>query len=198
VVSGNSISSVSASDDGTDITVTFTTSIDLSGGWIGFGYGVNALPYDTRSIPGAVSSQSIVVSLADLGATLGDTIYIDAMYSLEDPPVDWVYATDEGSSLTEYVVGGGSLVNVAANSVALTITAHSASVTLDNLFVNVDASTATFTLTSHTATIGVVETLSTVNVNLASLTLLTHPALIKLQSGTAVSNGVWMRRRRRA
>jgi hypothetical protein len=108
------ISAISVSDDGTDLTVTFTTSDDLSGGWIGFAFSVNYTHPDlTRYVVGNTYSQSIVVPLSDLPAVSTDHIYIDVGYSLTDPPSTWHYGTDESIAAYDYTVGAGSGILVA-------------------------------------------------------------------------------------
>ena len=100
-------SSLSASEDGTNLTVTFDTSIDLSGGVVGFKYGVNVDATWWVDVAGAVTNQSVVIALAELPATGGDTINIDPGYSLTNPAGAIVYASEKSLYVGPVVVAGG-------------------------------------------------------------------------------------------
>lgn len=80
-------SSVNATSDGTDMTVTFTTATDISSGVIGilYGVGVGAEPVWWTDVAGAVSSQSIVIPYTEMGAVTGDTINYYVGYSATNP-----------------------------------------------------------------------------------------------------------------
>ena len=98
-------SSITVTDDDTDLTVQFTTDISLTSGRAGFAYGVNDsnTPY-WIDIAGAASVQTIVIALSEIGAVSTDTVYVDVGYSLTDPAVDKVYASDYGIGVSSRVI----------------------------------------------------------------------------------------------
>lgn len=80
----------------TDLVVTFKTNFDLSLGVAGFAYsiGVGAPVAVWYDIPGgALGTQTVTVPYADLGAVAGDTINVDAGYSVESPAAVKVYGS---------------------------------------------------------------------------------------------------------
>jgi hypothetical protein len=93
-----------------EITVTATTNFDLSAGRFGAKFTVNGVEIGWKDGVGAVAgAQSLIVSLTDawpagLGAAVGDLIGIDPGYSLTDPAVDKVYASDSGRYITASIV----------------------------------------------------------------------------------------------
>lgn len=107
---GISFTAPAASLSGTDITITGTTNFDLSAGRFGARFTVNGVDAGWRDGVGAVAgAQSVIVSLTDpapagLGAAVGDLIGIDPGYSLTDPAVDKVYASDSGLYITASIV----------------------------------------------------------------------------------------------
>jgi large repetitive protein len=103
----NQFVSTNISSDGTNLTVAFdTTNTDLSSGVAGFGYSVGVgVPINSWvDVAGAVLHQSIVVSLVDIGAVVGNTVNIDMGYSLTNPAGTKVYASDYGVALTTLTV----------------------------------------------------------------------------------------------
>lgn len=82
--------------DGT-ITITATTSGDISAGVFGVEYSINSVPppYDfSVNVPGEAASQSITLGPGE-GIVAGDTVYMRAYYNIDplDPVDSRVYGT---------------------------------------------------------------------------------------------------------
>lgn len=97
--------SISASTDGTNLTVTFNTTVSVIDGVAGFAWSVDGSPPIVGiDAPGAATNQSITVPLSTLGASLGNTLYIDVYYSLTNPAGTKVYASDEGKAFLVFLL----------------------------------------------------------------------------------------------
>lgn len=92
--------SVAASFSTPNITITATTTFSLAAGRFGAAISVNGGAATWYDGAGAASSQSLTLSLTDIGAGAGDLICIDVGYSLTDPATTKVYASASGLYIT--------------------------------------------------------------------------------------------------
>jgi hypothetical protein len=106
-IQNTAISNIVITQDATNVYVAFDTGSDLSAGTIGFGYsiGIGAPIASWVDVAGAITHQSITVSLVALGVSSGQTLNIDVGYSLTNPSGTIVYGSSLGVAITSLVIG---------------------------------------------------------------------------------------------